>query len=60
MAIYTFFIGLSRRTCEEIPKSIVEFLVTCLVSEILKDEDTTKTLAIPSWIFKKSMMSQAG
>ena len=34
--------------------SVVNFLITCLVSEILKDKDTNHP---PSWIFKKSMTS---
>ena len=56
MAIY-FYFGLSIRTFEVTIISVVKFSITFLVSEILKDKDTSYP---PSWIFKKSMTSQPG
>ena len=56
MAIY-FLFDLSIRTLEVTTISVDNFLITCLVSEILKDKDTNHT---PSWIFKKTMTSQVG
>ena len=55
MATY-FLFDLSIRTLEVTIIS-VNFLMTCLVSEILKYKDTSHP---PSWIFKKFMSSRAG
>ena len=51
-----FLFDLSIRTLEVTIIS-VNFLITCSVSEILKDKDSSHP---PSWIFKKSMTSRAG
>ena len=53
---YIFLIGLLLRTVEITLKSVVEFLVACLVSQILCKEISCP----PSRIFKKSMTSQPG
>ena len=55
MAIY-FLVGFSIRIFKEIVISAVEFLVTCLVSEILNTNDTSRQ---PSSRFIL-MTSQAG
>ena len=56
MAIY-FLIGLSLRTIEITLKSVFKFLIACLAPEIFKDKEISRP---SSWIFKKSMTSQAG
>ena len=58
MAIY-FYFGLSIRTLEVTVTSIVKFLITCLVSEILKDKCTGLVICHVGFL-KKSMMSQQG
>ena len=47
MAIY--ILGLSIRAFEVTVITIAKFLITCFVSEILKDKDTGSPL---TWIFK--------
>ena len=37
-----FFVALAISTFDETLKSVVKFLVTCLVSEILKDKNMTR------------------
>ena len=56
MAIF-FLFDLSIRILGVTIISVVNVLITCLVSEILKDKDTSYP---PSWIFNKSMSSPAG
>ena len=55
--IYVFFIGVLIRTFEISVISVINFLIRCLVSEIVKDKVPRHP---PSWIFKKSMTSQPG
>ena len=59
MVVY-FLFGLSIRALEVTAICVVKFLITCLVSEILKNKaGTIKTASHPpSWILKKSMTSQ--
>ena len=40
--------------------SVVKFLITCFVSDILKDIKYKDNSNLPSWLFKKSMTSQQG
>ena len=52
-----FLMGLSLRTIEITLKSAFKFLIACLAFEIFKDKEISHP---PSWMFKKSMTSQAG